>query len=214
MFNKAQIFNLALQALLLSKQISNPNSDRSNENAVLNTSWDIAYKRALADLDLDSTSSQVPLELMHDFTKDSPPPVGQAGPQWKYAYKYPDKCAFFRKIISCNVVDDRHSHIPKRVMIWNAKKVIMTNEYLAIAEYIPVDFPLQTLSAPGGYAVAMMLALQSTPLIVGKGSKVLLEKLFVAYKIAKAEAKAHDTLESFSFQSEQTMSEFVRVRTT
>lgn len=213
MYNKAKIFNLALNALLLQKQIATPETDQSNEAKVLNSQWDVAFKAALADMDLDSTSSQQNLEQIHDFTLDPPSNTGQPGPLFNYVYKYPDKCAFFRRIVSCNRIDDKFTHIAKKIMIYNGKKAIFTNEKNAIGDYIPIDFPLQTLSAQGGMAIAFRLAWQSAPLIVGKGAKTLREQIKNEYAIAKAEAQAIDEREGFSFQSDENLSEFVKVRT-
>jgi hypothetical protein len=211
-YTKAKIFNLALNALLLSRQVTDPVTDQSNEAKVLNSQWDIAFRAALFDMDLDSTASEQNLELVHDFTVDPPPMNGQPGPRWNYAYKYPDKCAFFRRIVSCNVIDDKSTHEPKRVMIYKGQKVIFTNVASAIGEYIPIDFPLQTLSAPAGVALAMRLAWASAPLIVGKGAKTLREAIKTDYVIHKAEAQAMDERESFSFQEDSNLSEFVKTR--
>lgn len=212
MFNKAKIMNLALQALLLNKQIIDPNSDKSNEAKVLNETYDLAFKTALFDMDLDSTASEEVLELVHDFTTDAPPTNNQPSPRWSYAYKYPTKCAFFRRIVSCNVNDDKSTHIPKRVMIYQGKKVIYTNEQNAIGEFIPLDFPLQTLSAPAGLTMALRLAYMSAPLIVGKGAKSLMSEIGARYASSKAEAQALDERESFSFQCDENLSEFVKAR--
>lgn len=212
MYSKALIFNLSLQALLLNRQIIDPNSDKSNEAKILNELWPVVFKTVLFDMDLDSTATQSNLELIHDFTKDAPSITGQQGPLWKYGYKYPDKCAFFRRVVSCNVIDDKATHIQKRVLIWQGRKTIFTNLPNAMGEYIPIDFPLQTLSAPAGQAMAQYLAWQSAPLIVGKGAKSLRETLKVDYAIAKAQAQALDERESFSFQSDENMSEFVKAR--
>ena len=212
MFTKAKFFNLALQALLLSRQISDTNSDKSNECKILNEAWDVAFKSALVDMDLDGTASQTVLELVHDFTQDPPLLPTQPGPQWKYAYKYPNNCAFFRKIISHNVIDDKHTHHPKRILIWQGKKVIMTNTQTAIGEYIATDFPMQTLSAPAGLTIALRLAYMAAPLIVGKGAKSLMGEIAQRYVSSKAEAQGLDERESFSFQTDENMSEFVKVR--
>lgn len=212
MYTKAKIFNLALNALLLTREIINPDSDKSNEAVILRGQWDVAFRNALFDLDLDSTASQQTLELVHDFTGDPPPQNGQPGPLWNYAYKYPDKCAFFRRVVSCNRNDDKATHIAKKVSVYLGKKVIFTDEKNAIGDYIAIDFPLQTLSAPGGVAIAMRLAWHSAPLIVGKGARSLRETIKNDYAVAKAEAQAMDERESFSFQSDANLSEFVKVR--
>src|ERR1700685_1861136 len=101
-----------MQALLLSRQITDTNSDKSNEVAVFNQQWDVVFKTVLFDMDLDSTSCWAPLALLHDFTAD--PPSSYHHP-WKYVYQYPDKCAFFRRIVSHNrQPDDKFTHHPKK----------------------------------------------------------------------------------------------------
>jgi hypothetical protein len=215
-YTKAKIYNLALQSLLLARNIINTDTDASNEAKVLNTHWDVVLKTVLFDLDLDSTASQTNLALIHDFTNDPPPTTGEVGPIWKYAYKYPSNCAYFRRIVSCNVIDDKFTHHPKRVLIYNNAgtpvKTIFCNVPSAIGEYIPNDFPLQTLSAPAGQALAQFLAWWSAPLIVGKGAKTLRDSILKDYAAIKAMAQALDERESFSFQSDENMSEFVKTR--
>lgn len=212
MFTKAVFYNLALQALLLNRQVINPNVEKSNEVKVLNSIWDVAFMSALADMDLDSTSTQSQLQLMHNFTLDAPPVNNQPRFPWDYAYGYPSNCAFFRRIVSCQVMDDKQTHHPKRVMIWQSKKVIMTSEPYAIGEFIQKDFPMATLSAPAGQTIALRLAYHAAPLIVGKGARTLRDQIKRDYIISKAEAQALDERESFSFQTDANMSEFVKVR--
>lgn len=202
MVSKSSIFNLALGALLLQRQITNTDTDTTNENKVLNTHWDIAFQSALEDMDLNATSTQASLELLAED------PVHG----WKYAYKYPSKCAFFRRIQSHLVVDNRHSHHPKRVAIFNGQKVIFADKANAIAEFIPTDFPITALSATAAMTIAFRLAVLSAPLITGKGAAKLTEELMKKYAISKAEAQAQDERESFSFETEATMSEFVETR--
>lgn len=202
MFTKAKFFNLALGALLLQRQISQPETDQSNEAKVLNTFYDIAWRGSLADMDLDSTSSQIMLQLL------AVDPIHA----WKYAYKYPENCAFFRRIQSCVRTDSRQTHIPKRVAIYKGQKVILTNQINAIAEFIPSDFPLSSLAANAGLAISYRLAVLAAPLATGKGAQRLIEAIEKKYVIAKTEAQQQDERENFSFESEATMSEFVAAR--
>lgn len=207
MFTKAKLFNLALQALLLNRQIIDPESDRSSEAKCLKEIYEVAFKSAIIDMDLDSTSSLETLELIKTD------PVAP----WKYAYKYPNTCAFFRRVIDPNescqqVVDDKFTHHAKRVVILDGKKVILTNVMKASGEFVMTDFPLQSLSAPAGMTIALRLAYMAAPLIVGKGSKSLMDTLSNRYVASKAEAQAIDERESFSFQSDANMSEFVKTR--
>jgi hypothetical protein len=62
---KAGIFNLALGALLLNRQVTNADTDTSNEARVLRTHYDLALFSALEDLDLDSTATRVAARLGH-----------------------------------------------------------------------------------------------------------------------------------------------------
>ena len=210
---KADIFNWALQALLLNRQISNPDSDKSNEAKALLTNWDVALKSALADMNLTSTATRANLELV------AQDPIHH----WHYAYKYPSNCSLFRRIIGCAEVDDKRSHIPKLIGLYQRKKVIFARhhhtdianaspELKAVGEYIQTDFPIQTLQADAGICIAHKLALLSASLITGKGASTLMKRIEANYSVHKALAQAVDSQESFSFQSEETMSEFVETR--
>lgn len=221
MVTKADIFNLALQTLLLNQQIINPESDKSNAAKALQSNWNIALRSALADMNLTSTATRVNLELLAKH------PVHH----WPFAWKYPSNCAFFRRIIGHEEVDDKDSYIPRLVTIWNGKKVIFSkhkhrrdegdfnpnpgvdgNPPPFVAEYIQTDFPLQTLQADAAVCVAHRLALLCTSLIVGKGAATLMTKIENSYKTHKALAQSVDRQESFNFETEATMSEFVRER--
>jgi hypothetical protein len=203
MHSKAGIFNLALGALLLVRRITDTDTDASNEAKVLNTHWDTAFQSSIADLDLDSCSTEVTLELIEVDPTDN----------WKYSYKYPTKCAFFRRIVSATTIDNRSTHIDKRITIRSGVKVILSNEEDAVAEIISSDVPLASLGASAGLAIAYRLAAMSAPLVVGKGAKTLIESIEKKYVVAKAEAQEQDRRENFSFADDDVISEFVEART-
>lgn len=203
MHSKAKIFNLALGALLLSRRIIDAEADTSNEAKVLQLNWDVAFSATLEDLDLDSTSTQANLALQ----------IENPNNLWLYAYKYPSDCAFFRRIQSCNVSDNRESHIPKRVAMIGSQKVILTNEYAAIGEYISSDISIESLSATAGLCVALRLASMSAPLVTGKGARALIEGIDKKYVTTKAEAQELDRRENFNFVDPAVESEFVGART-
>lgn len=201
-YTKAKIYNLALSALLLAKEVTEIETDKSNEVRVLNIHWDTALESTLKDLDLDILSSPMELELITQL---------DTGP-WKYVYKYPTNCAMFRRIQSCVLTDTKRTHIPKRVGIYNDKKVIFTNEISAVAECIPSNVPLVVFSSMAAMALAYMLAYLSAPLVVGKGSKPLRESLMQAYIFAKTEAQEDDARENFNYEPDYVRSEFVAAR--
>jgi hypothetical protein len=202
-YSKAKIFNLALGALLLQRRIVNAETDTSNEGKVLDSNYDVAFMSVLEDLDLDSTSSTITLELSEEDPNDT----------WSFAYKYPTKCAFLRRLVSGALIDTRATHVDKRIGIHDGKKVIFTNLADAEAEIIMNDVPLSTLSASAGLAVALKLAILSAPLITGKGAEKLIESLERRYVVAKAEAQDHDRRENAVFLSDEEESEFVAART-
>ena len=200
---KAQIFNLALQALLLQRQISDADTDGSNEAKVLRTNWDVALATALADMDLDSTSTQADLVLIQEDPNDL----------WGYSYTYPTDCVHFRRLQSSAVMDNEATHIDKAIRIKSGVKCIFTNQEDAIIEYISKNVPLTTLSSAAGYCVALKLAKMAAPLITGKGASKLIEQLNNAYVVAKAEAQENDQIENFVYIDPLQQSSWARERT-
>lgn len=202
-YTKVQIYNLALSALLLAKEVEQPDTDPSNEVRVLNLNWDTALSSTLQDLDLDSLSTSVQLELLDTL---------QDGGPWRFVYKYPTNCAFFRRIKSCVKTDNASTHISKQVSIYNGQKAIFTNADSAEAEIIPKDVPLSALNPNAALAVAYKLAYLSAPLITGKGAKALKDSIKEDYLVVKAEAQETDKAENFNYEEDSLRSEFVQAR--
>jgi hypothetical protein len=202
MYTKAEIFNLALGALLLNRRVDNPDTDPSNEAKVLLSHYDVAFRSTLEDLNLDSTASQVALELLEE----------DPNKLWKFAYKYPNDCIFLRRIQTCRRRDDRYSRIRLKTGIHDGEKVIFTDEEEAIAEYISKDIPLSTLSPTAGLCVAYKLASLSSPLITGKGADRLRQSIMESYVMYKIEAQEQDRNENLILEHEWEESEFVKAR--
>lgn len=218
MVTKADVFNLTLQTLLLNVQIINPDSDKSNAAKALQSNWKFALNSALADMNLTSTATRMNLELV------AKNPVHH----WPLAYKYPSDCVFFRRIVSREEIDDKESYVPRLVTIWEGKKVIFAKHRhhhdgsgdfangsepaKAVGEYIQSDFPLQTLQSDAAVCIAHRLAFLCAPLIVGKGASTLKTRIKEDYVTYKVLAQQVDSQESFNFETEATMSEFVRAR--
>lgn len=203
MYTKVQIYNLALGALLLNSQISDPDSDKSKECKALNLHYPVALAQTLQDLDLDSTSERSALELIVEEPND----------EWLYAYKYPTKCVFLRRIVSGYRKDNRGTSIPKLTGTLNGVKVIYTNEPNAIAEYIHSDLNLNSLNPSAGLAVAYKLAFLCSGLIVGKGALNIKKSVMADYGFFKSESQKHDRMENETFDDLAVDSEFVEART-
>lgn len=210
MHTKVEIFNLALGALLLTKQISNVDSDTSAENRTLKNFWKTALESTLQDLDLDGTSTKKALELV----------TADPFPDWKYAYKYPSNCVLFRRVLNyenpafCNPSrkDTRSTQIKRQIMILDGQKVILSNLNAAWGEIISSDLSLTLLSAPATLAAAYKLGILASPLISGKGAGPLRKEISANYVIAKAEAQELDRQENASFEEDWITSEFVEAR--
>lgn len=201
-YTKAKLYNLALSLLLLAKEVEEIETDTSNEVRVLNIHWDTAFESTLQDLDLDSLSVHIPLELLAE---------DEYGP-FKYIYKYPNNCIFLRRLKSGFETDNKTTHLAKKTGIYNGQKVIYTNEYQAVGECIPKNVPLVSLSPMAALAVAYKLALLSAPLIVGKGAKALKDDLKADYVICKTEAQETDVAENMNYENDDIRSEFVQAR--
>lgn len=204
MYTKAQIFNLALNALLLQRQVANADTDGSNEAKVLRTVYDVALSTTLADLDLDSLSTRADLELVEEQPTD----------HWLYSYAYPTDCAVLRRLESQVLIDTETTHVDKQVRVIDGEKVILTNQAEAVIEYISTEVDLQHLSAAAGLALAIKLAQLASPLITGKGAAKLRQELADAYKLAKAEAQEQDKDENRNPQDAAIESSWVETRVT
>jgi hypothetical protein len=202
-YTRVQVYNLSLSILLLSREVADYLTDDTEEVRVLNTHWDIALESVLQDLDLDSTSEPITLELIETLPTDH---------LWTYSYKYPTNCAFFRRIESVAVMDIPSTHIAKRVTVRNGVKVIFTNEAQAIAECIPKDILIESLSSMTIMCVAQRLAELSAPLLVGKGAKTLRKEIRDAYVVSKLEAQETDARENFNYSTDAQHSEWVQER--
>lgn len=202
--SKTKIYNLSFSILLLARQTVDADTDiNTNEVKALNTYWEDALTSSLQEMDLDSLSEPITLELLVELDGTGP---------WLYAYKYPSRCAFLRRIVSCSTTDTRDTFIDKRVQLYNGQKAIYTNEYQAVAECIPKDVSLDNLSPPATWAIAHKLAFLAAPLLTGKGAKALMESIFQKYQLFINDAQELDKLENYTYEPAYIASEYVRTR--
>lgn len=201
-YDKTRIFNLTLVALLLSKRVTNADTDKSTEADNLRTMWDTAVESFLEECDLNETSTTVKLVLVAENPND----------KWLYAYAYPSDCAFFRRIDSGRVRDTRNTQIFKVTGVYNGKKVIFTNKQDAYAEIITTDF-LVGLSANSAQALAHKLGWYAAPLIVSSTDPTGLSKtLETRYNLFKSLAEQKDARENDNPQLLEEESDIAQAR--
>jgi hypothetical protein len=201
-FTKAKIYNLALNALLLQRQTTDPDTDVSNEVVALNNVYDTALESTIADLDLDGHTTDVTLSLIEsDPTTD-----------WSYSYTFPTTCVVFRRIRSSALKDNKTTRIPLRILIDGGVKVIYTNQVSAEAEVILSTVAINLWSAHAALCLAYRLAILGSTLVVGKGARTLREELEGRYVRSKAEAQEQDHRDNFNFTDPEVDSEWVQQR--
>ena len=206
MYDKTKIFNLALQALFINKQISNADTDKSTEATVLRNNWDFVYPQVLAELDLDSTSQTKTLELLTD----------RPNQKWRYAYKYPNDIALLRRIDNCYVTDDIDSVVSHRIELFtfngDTTKVIMTNRADSEIEYISTNVPADTLTVQAGKYAAIRLAKESVSLTVGEKSATVSKTLEPKILEALIAARHRDGIETQVYEPAWKHSSLVKAR--
>ena len=201
MVDKPLLYNIALSALRLNHQTSDPDNDKTLAVKQLRLTYPLALSKALADMDLNKTATKLKLELL-----------AKTHPHWKYVYKYPVNCAKFRKIVSPFPVDNRETIIPSATEVVDNIDVILSNEPEAYAEIIASNVTLSALSPNAAMAVGFQMALMCPGLVVGKGSTALRQGIFNEYKIYKAEAQEDDSNENVDTTPDEFKSEFIMAR--
>lgn len=202
MYSKTKIYNLALNFLLITRDIKNADTDQSNECKVLNLHWDLGLNTALEEMDLNATAKQEDLTLVTNDPNDL----------WDKAYKYPTNCALVRRLVTPYTQDNPDTRVEYETGIYGTQKVIFTNEIEAVVSFIPSDLPLSVLSANAALCIAAKLAELSSALIVGKGARELRKDVITKFELYKAKAQAHDMKENFKYINPHFESDLVRAR--
>lgn len=201
MIDKPLLYNIALSALRLNHQTSDPDNDKTLAVKQLRLIYPLALAKSLADMDLNKTATKVKLELL-----------AKTHPHWEYVYKYPATCAKFRRIVSPYVTDNKMTRIPSATEVVDNVDTILSNEPEAYAEIIPSNVVLSALNPNAAMAVGFQMALMCPALVVGKGSTALRQSVFNEYKIYKAEAQEDDLNENVDTTPDEFNSEFIMAR--
>lgn len=202
MYSKTQIFNLALSALFLQKTIADSETDTSKEAVQLRLNWNAAFNMALEKLDLDSTAIIDDLELI-----DEEPNLN-----WKYAYRYPTNCAFFRRIVTAVQTDDEDQILDRQIGYHGTDKVIYTDEASAQGEWIKNDINPAHLSVEAAMVVAYELARMCMPFLVGKDSANVRKTIDERYMENLLNAWEKESKETHIRQPEWKQSGFAKAR--
>ena len=202
MFSKTRIFNLSLNALLLSAQVKEADTDQSTVAKTLRQFYDLSFNGALIDMDLDSTSDSIILVL-----KESLPNT-----RWDFVYEFPTRAVHLRRIESIHRRDDEQTFIAKKVSIHLGKPSIFTDQVDACGEFIVNDMDLNSMPENVGETIALRLAINAATLLVGKGAKSLKQTLKEDYVVSKSEAQEQDRNQNLNMQTDEQRSSWVKER--
>lgn len=199
--DKTVISNMALSHLGSSKNISNLDTDRSEEGKACRTFFDKAVDIVLRDFAHPFSTSIAALSLIQQTPNN----------EWNYEYQYPSNCMMFRKIQSGNRTDSRQTRVPHRVVkASTGGKAILTDEQNAIAEWThrETDYTLWPMDAI--LALSYLLAWLISPRITAGDPFNLGQAARDNYFLMKSEAEGNALNENQP--DEDPDSEFITAR--
>jgi hypothetical protein len=193
MYNKTRVFNLALNALALTKRLQSADSDESTEAMNLRDLWDVAVESFLQEVNISELNEIETLTLVATDPND----------QWDYAYAYPNGAALVRRIMSDFKVDNNETRIDYIKSIHNGEAVIFTDRVDAKAEIAKDTNLFIALSANAALALAYKLAFLASGLIQTSQDPAKLEqRLLAGYDRFKSLAQTKEGLESHIYQED------------
>ena len=153
---KTRICNMALSHLGAGLELSNVDSERSNEAAACRMFYESARRLTLKAFPWPFATKIAALALITE----------QPNTEWAYSYRYPADCLEHRRILSGIRNDTRSTRVPSKLANDETGLVIFTDQENAFSEYtideqnnnlFPEDF-MMALS----YRLATMIAARVT----------------------------------------------------
>ena len=146
MATKTQISNMAISHLGVGKEISNLDTERSEEAAACRRFYDVARDDVLREYPWSFATVIQPLALIEDLSTDDTE-------EYNFSYRYPADCIQLVRIKSGDRNDSHQSRVRYQIIQNPAGKIILTDYSLAEAEYI------QRVDNPSFYSAGFTLAL-------------------------------------------------------
>jgi hypothetical protein len=125
MASETEIANLALSHLGIGKEISNIDTERSDEANASRRFYQICRDTVLRDFKWPFATKVAELALVEEDPTT----------EWAYSYTYPTDCLMARRILSGVRNDSRQSRVPYTISYGTASKVIFTDIENAELEY-------------------------------------------------------------------------------
>lgn len=182
MASSTEIANLALSHLGSGKEISNLETERSDEASAMRRYYSIALSTALKDYPYSFCNVIETLALVEESPND----------EWAYSYRYPTDCLKPIRILSGFRNDSRQTRIPYKIGKDASGKLIYTDQSEAELEYTqrvtdPSKFPDDFIMA-----LSFLIAALAAPRICGEDPYKLGDRALKLYQHYKGKADSHD----------------------
>ena len=179
--SKTSICNLALIHLGHSKLLANVETDQTAAANACRTVYDQVRNEVLRDFTWPFATERVTLALVEADPND----------EWDYAYRYPDDCIMFHRILN----DDRPTalitHLPFRLGQDSQGALIFTDRENAMGQYtIRIEDPSRYPPDFVGM-LALLLAVYLAPSVTAGDEFKLGERAMKVYGWARAIARAN-----------------------
>lgn len=200
MASKTEIFNMALSHLAVGKEVSNLETEQSEEARVGRRFYDTALRATLSDFNWPFATRIVALALIEE----------EPNSEWAFSYRYPSDCLNIRRVLSGIRNDNRQTRAPYKMAGDDTGTIIFMDEEDAQIEYTKyIDNPL-IYPADFTLALSYYLAAMAAPRLTGGDQFKLGDKALRMYagELRRAEARAGNEEQA----EEEPESEFVRAR--
>ncbi len=212
MASNTDICNMALSHIGVGREISNLDTDSSQEAQSCRRFYTQALQATLRDFEWPFATNYITLALV----------TNNPTTEWLFAYQYPSDCLHFRRVLSCltaqygnpyfsgNGLDTRQSRVPYIIVNAATGAQIYCNQDLAQAEYkAEVD---NTAIYPPDFVIALSfrIAMYIAPRLTGGDPYKMGDRAAKFYDMEISRAKATAANEEQIQQDPE--SEFVRSR--
>lgn len=200
MASKTEICNLALSHLGIGSEISNIETEHSQEATACKRFYETAKDATLREFSWPFATKLVTLGLVEE----------EPNSEWAYSYRYPTNAIKLKRILSGIRNDTRQSRVPYRLSKDDTGILILTDKENAEVEFIErVDNP-QFYPSDFTMALSYKLAYLVAPRLTGGDPFKLKQQVAQLYQIEIA--MAMNTAASEEQDEELPESEFIRMR--
>jgi hypothetical protein len=110
--------------------------------------------------------------------------------EWEYAYRKPNKCLYFRRLLSGDRTDSS-IEVPYEIVQDAAGEIILTDLQFAVGEWTTLIEDPNRWGAPFRMAFSLLLAANIAPKVTGGDKFKLGEKAMQKYSLWIAKARNH-----------------------